>query len=348
MDSFIFNIDDLTVNVNLLFAFNSDSGAFSDFNPDQAFHSNLDPAIRSLPQSRFQLRPPASSLDSVARPVFNSDTTATHGSDFYKAESRIVGGEETDINEFPAMAGVVDVTIYQIKCGGIIIASGYVLTAAHCLSNRKVNETAVVVGEHDVNTGDSPVTQVLKVKKFILHSQYNSIPARLWSLPSDTWAGTRCERDNYDYDVGLVRTLTDIVFSDRVGPICLPFKFYNRSFTGDKVTALGWGTLFPGGPTSNVLRKVTLDVISQESCQQKMSNVTPRQMCTHTQGKDACQDDSGGPLLYTDPSSGWMFSVGIISYGRFCASDEPGINTRVTSILDWIVAMTPDVTYCKK
>ncbi|KPJ21369.1 Cysteine-rich protein 2-binding protein [Papilio machaon] len=51
----------------------------------------------------------------------------------------------------------------------------------------------------------------------------------------------------------------------------------------------GWGTLFPGGPTSNVLQKVDLDVISQMTCRRSEPLLTPRQMCTYTPGKDSCQ-----------------------------------------------------------
>lgn len=51
----------------------------------------------------------------------------------------------------------------------------------------------------------------------------------------------------------------------------------------------GWGTLFPGGATSDVLRKVNVNVISQASCRNDISTVTPRQVCTYARGKDACQ-----------------------------------------------------------
>ncbi|KPJ00714.1 Venom serine protease 34 [Papilio xuthus] len=245
----------------------------------------------------------------------------------YKKSNRIVGGQETGVNEFPMMAGVVYVDIRQIKCGGVIISARHVLTAAHCVIRRTVNDIAVVVGEHDVNTGDSPATQGFRVISIRIHPLYNL--------------------SNYDNDIAILTLQQDIVFSDRVGPVCLPFKFINNDFAGDKVTVLGWGTLFPGGPTSNVLQKVDLDVISQATCRRSEALLTPRQMCTYTPGKDSCQDDSGGPLLYTDPSNGLLYNVGLVSYGAFCASGSPAVNTRVTSFLDWIVATTQMALYCK-
>ncbi|CAH0596907.1 unnamed protein product [Chrysodeixis includens] len=243
--------------------------------------------------------------------------------------NRIVGGEETGINEFPMMAGVIHVEIKSIKCGGTIVTDQFVLTAAHCVAGRSTGNTAVVVGEHNVQYADSPATVVHQLERIIIHPQYVS--------------------SSYDYDIAMLKVVGTIAFNDRVGPSCLPFKFQNTNFAGSTVTVLGWGTIFPGGPVSKYLQKVDLEVISQERCRAAVSTgLTNRQMCTLTPGKDACQDDSGGPLLYTDPATGLLFNVGIVAAGTFCASrDNPGIHNRVTSYLSWIVSVAP-YNYCRK
>nr|WBB28747.1 trypsin-like proteinase T2a [Yponomeuta cagnagella] len=244
----------------------------------------------------------------------------------YKKQNRIVGGEETGVNEFPMMAGLIDNRIESVFCGAVIIDNRYFLTAAHCLGNINTGDISVVIGEHDVTTADG-VARVLRVYDRLIHPRY--------------------DRSNYDYDVAILLTET-FQFTDRIGPACLPFKFRGVDMTGARVTALGWGTLFPGGPDSNVLMKVDLDVISSSTCRNRVSNLTNRQICTFTPGKDACQDDSGGPLLFLDPPTGLLFHLGIISYGRFCASNtDPGIGTRVTEFIDWIVQNTPGAIYCR-
>jgi len=52
------------------------------------------------------------------------------------------------------MAGIVDPQNSEIYCGATIICSTYVLTAAHCVDNKTPEEIAVVVGEHNVSTGN--------------------------------------------------------------------------------------------------------------------------------------------------------------------------------------------------
>lgn len=46
--------------------------------------------------------------------------------------------------------------------------------------------------------------------------------------------------------------------------------------------------------------------------------------------RDACQGDSGGPFVINGEL------VGIISFGRDCGENIPGVYTRVPSFIDWI------------
>ncbi|XP_059056008.1 venom serine protease-like [Achroia grisella] len=247
----------------------------------------------------------------------------------YKKQTRIVGGEETDINEFPMMAALVDRYTTDITCGAVIIDKRYLLTAAHCVEKYRPTDFAVVVGEHNVDIGDSPATKGYIVLDVLIHPQYD---------PS-----------SYVNDIAIVAVKEDIKFGPLVGPVCLPFKFTNYDLTGDTLTVLGWGTLFIGGPTSRALRKADLTVISESQCRQKVPSVSKDQICTYTPGKDSCQLDSGGPLLYTDSSTGLLFDIGVVSQGRSCASKgEPAVNTRVTNYLSWIVDSTPGAQYCRK
>lgn len=244
-----------------------------------------------------------------------------------RKQNRIVGGEETGVNEFISMAAIVTVATARIKCGATIIDKRWATTAAHCSTGETTNTIVLLVGDHNVTTGsDTSAARGYQIQSIIIHPQYDA--------------------STYNNDIALVRTVTIIEFSGLVGPACLPFKYYGYSFAGDYVTYLGWGTLFPGGPTSNVLRKVNVAVISQAQCRATFPQVTNNQICTYTPGKDACQFDSGGPGLYTEPNTGRLYLALIISFGRFCASTDPAINTRVTEMLNWLVYAT-GADFCK-
>lgn len=52
------------------------------------------------------------------------------------------------------MCGLVDSTLKMIYCGCTIISQQYILTAAHCIERRDTNTIGVIVGEHDVTTGN--------------------------------------------------------------------------------------------------------------------------------------------------------------------------------------------------
>lgn len=104
----------------------------------------------------------------------------------------------------------------------------------------------------------------------------------------------------------------------------------------------GWGTTEFSGPKSDTLQAVNLSVVPVARCAGELPDnvITTSQICTFAPGKDACQSDSGGPLYIYNSNTGRLLQVGIISYGLSCATDVPGVNTRVTSYLTWIVSVT--------
>eukprot|EP00091_Calanus_sinicus_P005670 TRINITY_DN16161_c0_g1_i1.p1 TRINITY_DN16161_c0_g1~~TRINITY_DN16161_c0_g1_i1.p1 ORF type:complete len:245 (-),score=25.13 TRINITY_DN16161_c0_g1_i1:174-908(-) len=96
-------------------------------------------------------------------------------------ENRIVGGDNTEVNEYPWM-----VLIYLTKskevgdeysCGGSLIADQWVVSAAHCFELVRKNEIIVVLGEHDTSMDIEANIQrkEFKVQKIVQHEKYNKL-----------------------------------------------------------------------------------------------------------------------------------------------------------------------------
>ena len=100
-------------------------------------------------------------------------------------QSRITGGKATIINQYPWMAMIImkeDPAIKQI-CGGTLITSRWVLTAAHCFGAHDVGEfnamfitpgaIYVRLGEHDrFTSSESSLTKDFEVDTIVLHPSY--------------------------------------------------------------------------------------------------------------------------------------------------------------------------------
>lgn len=197
------------------------------------------------------------------------------------------------------------------------------MTAAHCLTGRAPGEMKLVVGDHDTSTEkDTNATVVHDISELIIHEQYS---------------GNK-------NDIGLVRLAKKIVFNDNVGPVCLPFKFKGNLLENKPVTITGWGTLEFGGPKSKTLQKVDLETTSMDRCKADYAEADDTMLCTYADDKDSCQHDSGGSVYYTENDR--VYSVGIVSGGAGCAGPKSGLNTRVSSQLDWIMKKTVGAQFC--
>ncbi|XP_045472090.1 venom serine protease 34-like [Harmonia axyridis] len=247
----------------------------------------------------------------------------------WKQGMRIVGGQETGVNEYPFMSALVDTELDTLYCGASIISERYALTAAHCVVHKKVENIVLLVGEHNVTTGaDTPYSKNYDLDKFIINPDWDAKKQK--------------------NDIALLKTKLDIEFSVYVGPVCLPFKNSDNNFDYELVTLLGWGLNSTYGVKSDVLKETTVMILPNDYCYKFYQKLDTRQMCAYGDDTDSCNVDSGGPLIWWDNSTRRLQVVGLISAGRDCAGHMPSINVRVTSYLSWIVSSTPDVNYCKR
>jgi len=224
---------------------------------------------------------------------------------------RIVGGVETEVNEYPWQVGLAYVSNNAPFCGGSILSSTTIVTAAHCISSYTFE---VIVGDHDLNIDDGE--ERFEVCNTVEHPDYNS--------------------GNSDYDIAIVTLCKPLTFRKEVRPVCLP-DLPGSSYDNVLATVSGWGALQSGGSSPDELREVNVTTITNAECNQDyFGDVLASMICASGPGKDACQGDSGGPLITWE--SGQFYSlIGVVSWGYGCANPSyPGVYARVTEMLDFI------------
>ncbi|XP_035389860.1 transmembrane protease serine 5 [Electrophorus electricus] len=235
--------------------------------------------------------------------------------------SRIIGGVEAAPGSWPWQ-----VSLYynnRHTCGGAIITSQWVLTAAHCVHDYRLPQAsswAVYAGTVTHNPAKVAKQSVYAVEKIIYNKNYS--------------------HRSHDSDIALMKLRTPFNFSDTIRPVCLPQ--YDHEFPGGTECWIsGWGYTHPDNiHIPDTLKEAPVPLISTKKCNSSCmynGEVTPRMLCAgYAEGKvDACQGDSGGPLVCQDDNV-WRL-VGIVSWGTGCAEpNHPGVYTKVAEFLGWI------------
>ena len=164
--------------------------------------------------------------------------------------TRIVGGQETEVNEYPWQVGLVFPSSKVPFCGGSIISDRHIMTAAHCTAGKSISSIRVLLGEHD--TTDS-VADIRTISAITDHPSYTG-------------------SSSLDYDYSILTLSSPVTFSKQMAPVCLPADT-SLLYTGQVATVTGWGTTSSGGSLSPRLLEVDVTVTSNAQCSNSYSGI---------------------------------------------------------------------------
>ncbi|XP_032783133.2 trypsin alpha-3 [Daphnia magna] len=228
--------------------------------------------------------------------------------------NKIVGGTVALVGEFPYQATL---NLGGRLCGGTLIATSIVLTAAHCLADMSASSATtfkVTVNTTKQSGGTGAISR--GVRKFVVHASYNP--------------------NTHDNDIALL-ALTSPITNVRFAK--LPLANTTSTYADQLAVVVGWGTTSSGGTISSNLLKASVNVMTNTACNQQYNNtITSGMVCAASPGKDSCQGDSGGPLLIRD------VQIGITSFGKGCADPRfAGVYTRITRYITWIKTISSTI-----
>ncbi|XP_028639825.1 granzyme A [Grammomys surdaster] len=226
---------------------------------------------------------------------------------------RIIGGDTVVPHSRPYMV-LLKLNSQSICCGALI-AKDWVLTAAHCILEKK---SEVILGAHSIKK--EPEQQILSVKKAYPYPCY----------------------DNYTHegDLQLLRLKKKATINRNVAILHLP-KNGDDVKPGTRCQVAGWGKFHNKSPASDTLREVNITVIDRKICNdQKHYNFNPviglNMICAGNLrgGKDSCEGDSGSPLL----CEGIFRGITAFGLPKKCGDPRgPGIYTFLSDKhLKWI------------
>ncbi|GFY69520.1 serine proteinase stubble [Trichonephila inaurata madagascariensis] len=241
------------------------------------------------------------------------------------ATARIVGGRKSRYLRWPWMISLrrLEGNTYKHKCGATLLNQYWAVTAAHCVDGKQPIDVVLRLGEHNFRRADEMHPHVeRRIYVMVIHPEFDQI--------------------TYENDLALLRFQEPVQLQANIVPVCLPHDV--DDITGRIAVVTGWGRLSEEGDLPSSLHEVLLPILSNEECEQMYyeagfkENIRDVFVCAGISngGLDACEGDSGGPMVIRGKQGEWVL-VGLISWGMGCAAPkQPGVYTRMSQFTDWV------------
>jgi len=256
-------------------------------------------------------------------------TTTAQGSTNFKCgmkktkNSKIVGGNETEVLEYPWLVGLAYDDGSWFGCGGTLVAAEWVVTAGHCVRNYSETLPSLPQGEKSPTKlfiGEHNLKQTLSGEKRKLLDIEN------YAFPQSS------------SDLALVK-LKEKVDLKEYTPACLPQQ--GQSFVGKIGNSVGWGKTIMSAEDEgfqDYVQDVAIPIVTNQVCAAGNNDlIEADEICAGADGKSPCNGDSGGPL--TVEVDGQHVLAGAVSRGSSDVCGLPGTYEVFASVAfyrDWI------------
>jgi secreted trypsin-like serine protease len=242
--------------------------------------------------------------------------------------ARVVGGQAVAMTDMP-WAVFLEADLgggNAWSCGGTIVGSHFILTAAHCVVDKqntiKPSQISGVAGRADLRTAEGTEFDVIRIA---VNPNYNR---------------TRGSEGGPS-DAALLWTSVDLPYTPLPLATTADAPFYGG---GVIARIAGWGLTSAAGGTTDVLLSASVPIVSDAECaasDQVSMSEAQAMVCAGfaAGGIDSCQGDSGGPLTVLN-GAGATILAGVVSWGYECAAaGRPGLYTRVATLTSWITPL---------
>lgn len=245
----------------------------------------------------------------------------------------IVNGSDARISDFPYYARLANTDFanyYGGFCGGSVLNSEYILTAAHCLDDADVTQLAVII--NNGSRAGVKMEELNAAESIHLHPDYND--------------GT------LENDIAIIKLKE-------------PLESYTSVYLPESVdeykglttlTAMGMGYIDEIKTNPDHIQRGDVTKLSDEECSDLVTSTygvpfhPENQECVLPKRNEldevvsTCQGDSGGPLTYY--SDGVYKQLGLTNYGSTlgCAHEQsPKVFAEILGHKEWIEGIAGDL-----
>ncbi|XP_001996631.2 serine protease gd [Drosophila grimshawi] len=238
----------------------------------------------------------------------------------------IFQGEQLQRGQLPWLVGIYERSLdngLPFFCGGTLLSSWTVLSAAHCFRfpgrDLPANRTVISLGRNTIDIVSAG--ELRDVSQLVFHEEYEPRSAQA--------------------DIVLIRLAKQVAFNDFIVPICLWSENYPLQLpSGYKTYVAGWGADENGNTNTKVAKIIDTNIVTEADCLRELPRrlVQPKTICAKRDNAGPCGSDGGGGLMLRE-NNVWLLR-GVISLGltkdNTCDLSKAALFTDVAKHIAWV------------